>query len=189
MTAMTNLSRYTAAVLPDTYRVLGRWLVPITLGHLLLLIRLRNPLACGGRTMDAADIAQAVLVCSKPQSIVTRTIDRRWQRVRLWWLGLRALWDAPRARAALLAYAASGLARPTLWMSSGDGRQPSGAPYWLGVQITLMRDLGMTWSETLDTPVSVAMWLCAGIWEGNGGCSIASDIEHDVMSAGAQERN
>lgn len=180
---MTLPEQYAAALLPDSYRVLGRRLQPLCIGHLLTLVRLRSPWLTEGRDPDAADLAQAVTVCSWPWTEVRdRLAAGRGYRWRLRWLSLRASWDL-RAILTWRAYLTDGMSGPRLW--NPDPRRASAltAPQWLTLHAKLQREFGMSLDEALGTPVRLARWLVAQSDEERGLGSMVTDEEEELMAS------
>ena len=79
--------RYSATIFPDRHQAFGSRLVPMTLGHAILLDRLRNPFAHpvpGGdpRPVHIDEALLCAMVCSRPWRKAERMIDTR--RASLW---------------------------------------------------------------------------------------------------------
>ncbi len=55
---------YAEACLPDRWRVLGRQLLPFSVGHNLLLERIQSPFAIGGK-LQIEDLIIAVAICER----------------------------------------------------------------------------------------------------------------------------
>lgn len=68
--------------------VLGVRLVPYTVGHAIVLQRLRSPYVLGGE-IAPSDLAEAVLVCSQSPLESIRSIKSIWRDLILWLWGKR----------------------------------------------------------------------------------------------------
>lgn len=178
----TLAERYAAALLPDTYRVLGRRLQPLCIGHVITLQRLRSPWLVEGREPDAADLAQAVLICSwRWPEVRQRLTANRGFRLRL--LSLRALWDI-RAVVTWKAYLDSGLGGPRLWDPDPRESKALASPNWLTLHARLQRVFHMNLDEALSTPVRLARWLIAQADEERGMGSMVTPEEEELMHRG-----
>jgi len=72
------------ALFPARYRVGGQTLMPLTVGHFLVLEHLESPYVCGGPAMPH-DLATALLVCSVPWRVAAWIIRRpRLLKLALW---------------------------------------------------------------------------------------------------------
>jgi hypothetical protein len=174
-----HLETFAAARWPDRIRVLGRWMEPLSVGHILLLTRLGHPLVGGPQPFDAVAIGTAVALCSLP---ATRAFGhvRTWAfRLRVIYLSLRAAWNR-RAAVQLTRYMVAGSRRPRTRKTGSGGA--SSVPFWLVVLTTLQRDHGMTEAEALDYPAAAAVWICIPGWEANGALQLVSETELQVVA-------
>lgn len=184
--APTNFDRYLAALWPDRYRCLGVRLLPLRVGHVLLLRRLRSPFLGDSATPpDAADIALAIAICTRPVRDAVRLVGTWSLPLRIAWLGFRAGLRRNQAALQLAAYLLEGMRGPRFWHSARGGKAMR-TPYWLAVLTTLRRDLGLGADEALETPAARALWECAAIWEANDAAELVSDAEHNAMAAAAE---
>lgn len=175
-----NLDRYLAALWPDTHRCLGRRLLPLRIGHILLLRRVGSPFGAAiDRTPDGVDIATAVAICSRTVADATRFVQSSGLALRLIPLALRAQWRRREASAQLLAYFRAGMDGPKFW-HRGDSK-PLATPFWLSVMVTLCRELGRTGEEALEAVAAAALWECAAVWEATGQATFRSDDEEQAM--------
>ena len=85
---MSELATILAETGPPAPVVLGVRLVPYTVGHAILLQRLRSPYVLGGE-ISSNDLAEAVLVCSQPPLESIRSIKSIWRDLFLWLWGKR----------------------------------------------------------------------------------------------------
>jgi hypothetical protein len=108
-----HLESFTAARWPDRMRVLGRWLEPLSVGHILLLTRLRHPLVGGSQPLDPVAIGTAVALCSLPAARAFGHVGTWAFRLRVVYLSLRAAWNR-RAAVQLTRYMVAGSRRPRM---------------------------------------------------------------------------
>ncbi|MBX3732585.1 MAG: hypothetical protein KF791_08330 [Verrucomicrobiae bacterium] len=178
---------FATAVFPDRYRCAGMALLPHTLGHALLLQRLGNPFA-GRPQADAVsprlgDVAQALLVCSRPHAEALRMIDTWRERV---WLAV-ASWRVTRAGLArtgdeLVAYLQA--AWPTInWWQPAEGRSRRSGADLLHVLIDRQIRAGLTLQEALGVHLPVACWAAAIEAERNGAISIRGELDEEISRA------
>lgn len=85
---MADLAKILAETGPQAPVVLGVRLVPYTVGHAIVLQRLRSPYVLGGE-ITPSDLAEAVLVCSQPPLESIRSIKSIWRDLVLWLWGKR----------------------------------------------------------------------------------------------------
>lgn len=185
---------YSAAVFPDRWRCAGIPLATHTLGHALLLQRLGNPFAARPLPAGAGrlgDIAQAVLICSRPWSKARELIDTRAER---WWLAWRSITirrhGIEKSSAELSAYLTQ--AWPVInWWNPTESRSRALGAELLHILINVQRRLGATMEGALSVPVAIAYWDAAAEAERSGAISIrsaqdevASQIYDDLMSRG-----
>lgn len=174
--------RYAAALLPDTCRVLGRRLQPLCIGHVITLERLRSPYMIESRPPDAADLAQAVTVCSWPWPEIRDRIARgRRFAWRLRWLSWRASWDL-RSVITWRTYLETGLGAPRRWNPDPRRSAPLTCPHWLTLQARLQRELSMSLDAALGTPVRLAQWLVAQADEERGLGSLVTPEDEAIVA-------
>lgn len=85
---MSDLAKILAETGPLAPTVLGVRLVPYTVGHAIVLQRLRSPYVLGGE-INPSDLVEAVLVCSQPPLESIKSIKSIWRDVILWLWGKR----------------------------------------------------------------------------------------------------
>ena len=85
---MSELAKILAETGPPSPVVLGVRLVPYTVGHAILLQRLRSPYVLGGE-ITSSDLAEAVLVCSQSPLESIKSIKSIWKDLALWLWGKR----------------------------------------------------------------------------------------------------
>lgn len=170
------------AVLPDTFRCLGRDLVPLTVMHVLALERLGNVAWTGEREPTAEELAVAVVVCSTPADRVVRVVQasRWWWTPRLLWLGLRASWDL-RSRLVWVAYLTANLTGPRRWRAAGDGALvPRSASTWMILVADLMREFGWSRQAAMQTPIAEGIWWEAESDDKHGTARFVTDADAEL---------
>lgn len=180
---MTNADSFVRALWPDRHRCLGRRLVPLTIGHLLLLRRVRSPLAAG-LLPDPADLALAVFICSRPWRRALAAVERPALGWRLAGLGLRASWGMHRAALAFTRYLKAAMEGPRWWpvpRPGGGSDFEMRSPYWATILVALQADLRMTHDQALDMPVALALWKIAVMREREGQVQLVSDAERTSL--------
>lgn len=85
---MSDLAKILAETGPQAPLVLGVQLVPYTLGHAIVLQRLRSPYVLGGQ-ITPSDLVEAVVVCSQPPLESIKSIKSVWRDLALWLWGKR----------------------------------------------------------------------------------------------------
>lgn len=85
---VSELAKILAETGPPAPVVLGVGLVPYTVGHAILLQRLRSPYVLGGE-ITSSDLAEAVLVCSQSPLESIKSIKSIWRDLALWIWGKR----------------------------------------------------------------------------------------------------
>ena len=85
---MADLAKILAETGPQAPVVLGVRLVPYTVGHAIVLQRLRSPYVLGGE-ITPSDLAEAVLVCSQSPLESIKSIKSIWKDLALWLWGKR----------------------------------------------------------------------------------------------------
>jgi len=179
---------YLKAALPDRHTVLGVPLQPFSIGHQLLLERLRSPFAFV-EPAAPEDLFIALLVCSQSHaeaaetlnspelpSIVsgfTKAILRAATKPLHWWQRRKPV-DLAAKLAAFEAYLAAARAIPEFeWNSDPTTELVTLGSHPLHVlKITLMSKLHFTEEQALNCPYALAHWNHATLNEVNGRLSL-----------------
>jgi len=85
---VADLAKILSETGPQAPIVLGVRLVPYTVGHAIVLQRLRSPFVMGGE-ISSTDLVEAVAVCSQSPLESIRSIKSRWNGLVLWLWGKR----------------------------------------------------------------------------------------------------
>lgn len=182
---MTLVGQYAQAIWQDQWTVLGLRLMPLTIGHGLLLHRVGSPLVGSGTLADVSlgDCCLAAWICSRPHD--QARLDRRWTAMRLSWIGWmwsRGLWWLQRAR--LAAYYHAAWQGPRIWTRDGDNRKCA-TPTLMALKLSRMRELHATEAEAMATPIRLALWDLAGAIESVEPGVMVSEAEMSVPGASA----
>ena len=187
---MTLDEQFACAVLPDRWRVCGRVLRPIALGHLLVLQRLGSPFLVGGLP-GPSDLSVALYVCSHRATDVMdawhETLPRKWR-----WLGYRVallatFWPAVYlTRCAMFAeYLAESNRAPAVWMPQNNDRvRKATTPRLLHFHSQLMR-CGLSSADAWNTPMELARFIIDARLEEDGIVTFRSEHEREVAEMNA----
>lgn len=179
-----TISDYSDALLPEGREVFGVRLLPLCIGHALLLHRVRSPLVCGRAELRSAssdhpsraqrgptlpglgDLLLALEICRQPGVQIP-------SRARMRWLGVRQIrfTSAQKLRLegefldACLAFRAhwrDAFSRmPGIWQDDKEDAD-RGVPGLVGLKLGLMARLGVSEPQALATPIARAVYdLCA----------------------------
>lgn len=181
------LDQYSAAIFPDRYRVLGKVLLPLTIGHGLLLARLGNPFAPwgGGLSAGAGDVIAAATVCSMHHDAAFAEIGRHRfaRRVRRWvWFACHFHSTASRLRHAadlLSSYVGEACRGPRVWLKSESAK--SNVPVLVTLKTGMQELLHCSHAEALETPVAVALYELTVYSDRHGSIEFMSDEEAQML--------
>lgn len=179
---MNNAAAYATACFPDTWHILKVKLRPFTLGHALLLQRLESPFLSGGRRPDGTDLALAVLVCSVPWERAARQAEGRILGWRMRWLRVPVenIWGGVRAFQDYLREAHDG---PEFWVrDQGGQKSPLRAPFYQTLKLTQMTQFHKSEREALSTPLRLALWDHAALFESKGVIELLDEKQKDLIS-------
>lgn len=176
---MTNAFSYTTALWPDTHVILGHRLRPYTLGHALLLERLKSPFVTGAAAPGLGDLKLALALCKRPfpralalaQPPFPFSPFPLFARLALRYTRCPAR-HFDRAARQFLAYLAAAYHHPKRWEKDGA---PIGTPLLQQLKLTLMMDLRKTELQALCTPLALALWDAMGAWEMQGNLQLADE--------------
>lgn len=162
------------AQLPDTHIVLGMPLLPLSLGHLILLTRLESPFIVGGEP-NWSNLAASVLICAQSYEDGLASLDepkdrmdrfmRRWHdRITgndRWSVRLR--FKSPNILnlfsecSAFRTYIESNSKGPNFSYDPGNFK-PLNCPSEQIIKVALMRDLHFSESEVLNRSWLMCLW-------------------------------
>lgn len=154
---MDDVPPYAAALWPDSVRACGLRLRPHSLGHALLLQRLRSPFAPGSAApAGLGELVLAAFVCSRSWRAAAAGINRPgfglWAR----WTAFRRWRHEGRDAGAFRAYLSAAWRAPKSWARRNGGSQRGTDPVQLLIVTQRVR-----WQKplrvALDTPVAEAI--------------------------------
>lgn len=151
---------YVSVLFPDRFRVCGRWLVPMTLGHLALMQRVGLPFAeVDPKPGTWPQIVLGAWICSQRWDVARDTIEERSTRAWLMWHGVTTFRRARLASAITWRqYLTQQWDCPSYtWVRESD-EPPTGMALVQSLIVTRMSRLHATRQSALDTPLSVALW-------------------------------
>ena len=170
------LRQYAAALLPDERRVLGRTMLPMTLGHAFLLARLNSPFVVVQKTIPLlGDLRLTMFVCSRSYAKAVRQVNGRyaWLRLYLMNVGMKRLVQGIEQ---FTDYVVASRSMPDVY----DPEPTSGGwmlrtPFLLQVKLSLKTDFGMSEAEVMDVPLGQALWEFMGYQEMQGRKRLVGD--------------
>jgi hypothetical protein len=168
---LITAEQFADAWVPEYHTILGIKLRPLSLGHLILMHRVRSAFVCGG-VPEYSDLAVSVMICSLTFEEGIKTLDDpnihlamgHWQRSVCGMRGIRYRIGLAKSKPidlfekseAFNAYLKQGWSHPDYsYDASGDTVD---IPFLQSVKVTLMRDLHFTETELLDRPWSRSLW-------------------------------
>ncbi|ODU25077.1 MAG: hypothetical protein ABS95_01100 [Verrucomicrobia bacterium SCN 57-15] len=176
--------QYSSVTFPDTIRVFGFTLQPVTLGHALLLQSQRSPFVVGGDKSDGHLIV-ALYILSRPWRKGERGLRSGWVRWRM-----KSLWgnqfklcselNKLKAIALINKHLDRAWQGPALWENETGGCTLS-APSLLLLKTRLMHCLSCSRDQALDYPLAEAKWDIAGHAEENRCASWVGGEELDFI--------
>lgn len=182
---------YAQACHPDRWTILGRELLPYSIGHAVLLAGQNSPFASESFDTPAkhADLLLAVWTCShtyERASVERMSIAWRWWALRC---KLRFALDPVvfETRALLFAeYVAAHVGNvPTIWKLEGAGR-PTSAPTCLMLKAALMQGYGYQESRVMNMPFGQAVWEHIALLDKQGVASFTTDLHESLMALAAK---
>jgi hypothetical protein len=172
---------FPGCVLPPTVRLGGRRLLPLTLGHAVLLEAVESPFAPGGEITQlpgAGDNALAWWILTRPWQEARDGIDGR--AARFW------MWCYAQARRRFISEDSVVLIRWIAWsckaplfikQRDGDGGERGTHPVLARCQ-TLSGNWGVPWPECLDVAWNTASILHLARWEEQGEIRVVNIEQH-----------
>lgn len=174
------------AAFPKPFKVLGKKLHPYTLGHDILLGAFESGFCRDVRTKPTFDdLLISVWICSHDtHEKATRSFLRPFAKFRIWlWGKLCGKFDIGEAFVSFGEYIAEHTTEPEYWIEkhSDSGGAPSGNPYSQFLKVVMMRDLGMTEQQALDTSYSAAEMGFLTTLESAGKIRMFSDSDREAV--------
>ena len=179
---------YSTAVFPDRYRACGVRLLPLTLGHALLLDRLDNPFGSHSLLDPKAklptfgDLLLAVFIVSRPWRRAERQVDTPWVR---WWTAWKLTtcrWSVARDSDSVMAWHKANWRCPRMRsIRTEDGTGPERGAELLNVlTVFACKHLNCTPQTALDLRVAQLQYDFACHAEESGVVQIV-DAEDDLL--------
>ena len=177
---------YTYALLAVPPKVLGRQLLPLSLGHCWLLDTLQSPLIKGGK-IELSDIVLATIICSHEWRIALDLIQYDKLEAKGIELGNGVSEaDLPIAKRELLRYFDYYAKAPERSSSGNDGKMGTVVPWYFCIVVSLLR---LNFSEEKAWSCEVGKALCyqttAAYMDGDK--SILSDYEIEQINRDPQD--
>lgn len=149
---------YAATLFQDGFRACGARLVPLTLGHALLMSRISSPYSfekASGVTVNRSDVVTAAYVCSRHWSKAALGIQTGRCK---WFLRLRAFASSGRQLRDLVTlreYFAAAWPNVGYWVKSKGGE--SGVGLLQSLVNSQRKDFNLSLQQALDVPMGVAV--------------------------------
>lgn len=186
---------YSRAIFPDRHRAFGVQLLPLTLGHALLLDRLSNPFGRqslggeeGSKFPTYADAMEAAFVASRPWRSGERQVQSRWYVAWMRWKWLSRRWHNVADVDALIAWHRANWTGPRMEpVRRGDGAAVvPGAEFSQILVYFACRHLHCNPQSALDLRVGQLQWDYACHLEQSGAVQII-DQEMTLLERLAQQ--
>lgn len=169
---------YAEGYFPDTYRIGGMKMHPMTLGHVLLIERVAPPFAPWRATEErigSGSIMLFVAIVTRAWRDAAAVLDRaswfwQWKSAMI----IRRVNGDPKAAATVEEYLKAQVNVPEATHWQRDNLEPSGAEMSHALMVVLMQ-LGHTREQALATPLRLALWDQMVLQEQNGAVSLESD--------------
>lgn len=174
------MSDWLKSFFPEHVNLLGQRLEPLSLGHCMVLERLRNPLFIGGNA-NVDHLFEAVYVCCQPASDSWNSFfDVDFPKKILTWRKKIGRHDFARSMKVFLDYKNDS----TIFPEMGGGDEPEkrklGSPFLLQIKIMLQSKLGYSESAALNKPIGASVWEVMALSELEGHSKILNEIELDI---------
>jgi hypothetical protein len=179
-----QLMTYAEAIFPNGCKVAGVHLLPLTIGHGLLLERLRSPFCYWSESLweqdkQAGDVAMLAWVCSRPWSVAAASIRTDSKRMAWWvkWVGLKRIWMTDVDALDAATYIASSWKGPDVFFPETGNTERSGISPLQGIIRSLTGYIGCSWKEAMDYPVQQSLWDTTAYWEVKGGVRFKTESD------------
>jgi hypothetical protein len=184
---MLNAQLFAEAVYPRAYTAFGFNLLPFTLGHAVLLDRIRSPYSKGDNDTQIADALLVSMLCSVRFDEAWRLIGTRRFRWRLKMAGVwaRLRWAGMLWRfedLSLREYLANASQMPSISASKGETKH-STTPLYALLYVTLTSRCGFDPDKALATPLQLAIWLHCAYWESEDRLTMTPDEELELIAS------
>lgn len=174
---MTASELYRRAFEPERFRILGRDLLPLTLGHYGML----DAMECS-KIDTASAVGLACLICSMPHTEVAAYMASPLLPLRLWiWSKRVGPWDAEEKAHAFADYVRYHTELPkTVRLQAVESGPENPIPIHQQLRVSLVSSLGYS-PETVDeTPFLKALWDITTLRVMQGRCVMLDKTDEDL---------
>jgi len=166
---------------PRRHRCLGANLIPLTLGHVLLLHRLSSPFL-SDKPITATRLFEAVFVCCQHHEKALANMQRRWAGKLLWlWAWRHRKTDLDIESRKFAAYLEENFSVARVKNARG-GSSVARAPWALRILVALMAELHWSEQTAKDCPLIKANGLLVALAESRGEVKLWSKADHDFYN-------
>lgn len=181
---MDNSHDFSLAVHPNRVRVAGVLLMPLAIGHAILLTRLKSPLASywtGEKCpVNVGDVALAIWVCERPATEAHAKLGSWFTR---WRIGRLAKRVAKRGSISviheLIRHLDAGFHQPKMKRQGNSSK--CGSPMLAMLYASQLSHFHRSDSEAFNTPISLALWNRAALLEEKGVAKVWTDEDQDLV--------
>lgn len=169
---------------PPTVRCIGVQMLPLSLGHQVILQAEQSPFVVGGRLPMYDDLIVAAFVCAhtwKENQTLRRSPFRRWIRAKVWGK-LSGNFDVAENILALASYIRDADEIPEQ-KASAQGSVKYLFSDWTTRLYKFLRSIGMAHIEAMDTPMIVANRLFIAHLEENTSADFKTSRNDPVIDA------
>lgn len=177
-----NSAAFPSIAYPDTWRIGGRCMVPLTIGHALLLDRIGSPWMVRDVECDAAILWLHIRLCSLPYRRAARAVQSWYTGVWLWAQMFHRESTAVIATDAFTLWWHEQWSSPDFWFDGDRKPQKRGSTILHALIVCMMSDFHISRSEVLEMPVREALWLQAGLAEQSGSIRLRTADEDAVLN-------
>lgn len=185
---------YSEALYPDRHRACGVDLLPMTLGHALLLQRLGSPFAEARpnpafgqfhkQGPSGADMLLACLVCSRPAARAAGAVNSRWGAAWIKWKWITRRFRMGEDMLSFLRWYGVQWELPDfVTVRTSEGGPPRGAEFLHQLVVFCCSHLGCSHAEALEVPVAVAQYDYICHLEGDGQIRIVESRDAELEAA------
>jgi len=168
---------FAQALVPKTFRCMGRDLLPLSVGHHALLDVLDSPFL-SGQPVSRADLAVGVYVCSLPfREAQARLRDEKTAAAecRAWGRSAGRTFNPVRAAGQFRRYVQHYTRMPELFASDQSGKV--NAPLTFALLYILQNTFNLTEEESWNLPLNEALCRSATVQDMSGAADIMTDYD------------
>ncbi len=167
---------------PEPINLLGQRLESLTLGHCMILERLKNPFFVSG-TATVDHLFECVYVCCQPcKDSWNSFFDEKFpEKIKVWRKKI-GKHDFEKSMKVFEEYKEKSTLFPDVGGGVDDVKRKLGTPYLLQLKLSLQSKLFYSEEEALNKPISVAVWEVIGLLEMQGEAKILNDTEREILN-------